>query len=151
VPPVKERKCGAAVHWVSCREVAEAVFVLEPPGLDLFTEDTSPSGSRTGPSAAARLVECPSTSPNRNAAAVGAPDEKHGEAVQIFLATAEGGADVDPEAAGAAATAELGVFRSGAEGTIFPGHPAATGTTTGRAGGKPTSLSRANTWTTAPC
>lgn len=36
--PVKERKCGAAVLSVPCREVAEAVFVLEPPGLDPFTE-----------------------------------------------------------------------------------------------------------------
>ncbi|WP_414167621.1 class I adenylate-forming enzyme family protein [Streptoverticillium reticulum] len=43
----------------------------------------------------------------RNAAAVGMPDEEYGEAVQIFLATAEG-ADVDPEAVGAAVTAELG-------------------------------------------
>ncbi|MFF3543273.1 hypothetical protein [Streptomyces platensis] len=57
----------------------------------------------------------------RNAAALGAPDEKHGEAVQIFLATAEGGADVDPEAAGAAVTGELGEFRGGAGGAIFPG------------------------------
>ncbi|QZL04708.1 AMP-binding protein [Streptomyces sp. BHT-5-2] len=43
----------------------------------------------------------------RNAAAVGMPDEEYGEAVQIFLATAEG-ADVDPEAVAAAVTAELG-------------------------------------------
>lgn len=43
----------------------------------------------------------------RNAAALGVPDEEYGEAVQIFLATAEG-ADVDPEAVGAAVTAELG-------------------------------------------
>ncbi|AZS75043.1 hypothetical protein DDE74_32690 [Streptomyces lydicus] len=64
-----------------------------------------------------RLLTLPGV---RNAAALGAPDEKHGEAVQIFLATAEGGADVDPEAAGAAVTAELGEFRGGAEGTIFP-------------------------------
>ncbi|MEU8684806.1 AMP-binding protein [Streptomyces sp. NPDC048611] len=44
----------------------------------------------------------------RNAAALGVPDEEYGEAVQIFLATAEGGADVDPEAVSAAVTAELG-------------------------------------------
>ncbi|WP_432093073.1 class I adenylate-forming enzyme family protein [Streptomyces sp. bgisy100] len=44
----------------------------------------------------------------RNAAALGVPDEEYGEAVQIFLATAEGGAGVDPEAVGAAVTAELG-------------------------------------------
>ncbi|WP_328381819.1 AMP-binding protein [Streptomyces sp. NBC_00400] len=43
----------------------------------------------------------------RNAAALGVPDEEYGEAVQIFLATAAG-ADVDPEAVGAAVTAELG-------------------------------------------
>lgn len=43
----------------------------------------------------------------RNAAALGVPDEEYGEAVQIFLATAEG-ADVDPEAVGVAVTAELG-------------------------------------------
>ncbi len=43
----------------------------------------------------------------RNAAALGIPDEEYGEAVQIFLATAEG-ADVDPAAVGAAVTAELG-------------------------------------------
>ncbi|MGW7066089.1 class I adenylate-forming enzyme family protein [Streptomyces sp. NPDC054855] len=43
----------------------------------------------------------------RNAAALGVPDEEFGEAVQIFLATAEG-ADVDPETVGAAVTAELG-------------------------------------------
>lgn len=43
----------------------------------------------------------------RNAAALGVPDEEYGEAVQIFLATAEG-ADVDPDAVGAAVTAELG-------------------------------------------
>ncbi|MEU7046634.1 AMP-binding protein [Streptomyces varsoviensis] len=43
----------------------------------------------------------------RNAAALGVPDEEYGEAVQIFLATAEG-ADVDPAAVGAAVTAELG-------------------------------------------
>ncbi|MGW3010177.1 class I adenylate-forming enzyme family protein [Streptomyces sp. NPDC001219] len=44
----------------------------------------------------------------RNAAALGVPDEEYGEAVQIFLATAEGGAGVDPEAVSAAVTAELG-------------------------------------------
>lgn len=44
----------------------------------------------------------------RNAAALGVPDEEYGEAVQIFLATAEGGADVDPEVVSAAVTAELG-------------------------------------------
>ncbi|MFI0975984.1 AMP-binding protein [Streptomyces sp. NPDC021093] len=43
----------------------------------------------------------------RNAAALGVPDEEYGEAVQIFLATAEG-ADVDPDAVGASVTAELG-------------------------------------------
>ncbi|MEU6761839.1 AMP-binding protein [Streptomyces sp. NPDC046853] len=43
----------------------------------------------------------------RNAAALGMPDEEFGEAVQIFLATAED-ADVDPDAVGAAVTAELG-------------------------------------------
>ncbi|MEW1928401.1 MULTISPECIES: class I adenylate-forming enzyme family protein [unclassified Streptomyces] len=43
----------------------------------------------------------------RNAAALGVPDEEYGEAVQIFLATAEG-TDVDPDAVGAAVTAELG-------------------------------------------
>ncbi|MFD4630876.1 class I adenylate-forming enzyme family protein [Streptomyces sp. NPDC058284] len=43
----------------------------------------------------------------RNAAALGVPDEEYGEAVQIFLATAED-ADVDPDAVGAAVTAELG-------------------------------------------
>ncbi|MEW2526405.1 AMP-binding protein [Streptomyces sp. NPDC047071] len=43
----------------------------------------------------------------RNAAALGVPDEEYGEAVQIFLATAEG-VDVDPGAVGAAVTAELG-------------------------------------------
>ncbi|MGW7413022.1 AMP-binding protein [Streptomyces sp. NPDC054863] len=43
----------------------------------------------------------------RNAAALGVPDEEYGEAVQIFLATAEG-ADVDPAAVGASVTAELG-------------------------------------------
>ncbi|HET6857812.1 MAG TPA: AMP-binding protein [Streptomyces sp.] len=43
----------------------------------------------------------------RNAAALGVPDEEYGEAVQIFLATAEG-AEVDPAAVGAAVTAELG-------------------------------------------
>ncbi|WAL99493.1 AMP-binding protein [Streptomyces sp. Je 1-369] len=43
----------------------------------------------------------------RNAAALGVPDDEYGEAVQIFLATAEG-ADVDPDAVGAAVTAELG-------------------------------------------
>ncbi|MFG2226216.1 class I adenylate-forming enzyme family protein [Streptomyces sp. NPDC048644] len=43
----------------------------------------------------------------RNAAALGMPDEEYGEAVQIFLATAEG-ADIDPDAVGAAVTAELG-------------------------------------------
>lgn len=42
-----------------------------------------------------------------NAAAVGVPDEEYGEAVQIFLTTAEG-VDVDPDAVGAAVTAELG-------------------------------------------
>ncbi|MGW2816007.1 class I adenylate-forming enzyme family protein [Streptomyces sp. NPDC001415] len=43
----------------------------------------------------------------RNAAALGVPDDEYGEAVQIFLATAEA-ADVDPDAVGAAVTAELG-------------------------------------------
>ncbi|MEU1117992.1 MULTISPECIES: AMP-binding protein [unclassified Streptomyces] len=43
----------------------------------------------------------------RNAAALGVPDEEFGEAVQIFLATAED-AEVDPEEVGAAVTAELG-------------------------------------------
>lgn len=43
----------------------------------------------------------------RDAAALGVPDEEYGEAVQIFLATAEG-AEVDPEAVGASVTAELG-------------------------------------------
>ncbi|MFE5560894.1 AMP-binding protein [Streptomyces sp. NPDC056544] len=43
----------------------------------------------------------------RNAAALGVPDDDYGEAVQIFLATAEG-ADVDPDVVGAAVTAELG-------------------------------------------
>ncbi|WP_406481276.1 class I adenylate-forming enzyme family protein [Streptomyces platensis] len=43
----------------------------------------------------------------RNAAALGVPDEEYGEAVQIFLATAEG-VEVDPEAVGAAVSAELG-------------------------------------------
>ncbi|KOU43089.1 AMP-binding enzyme, partial [Streptomyces sp. WM6378] len=43
----------------------------------------------------------------RNAAALGVPDEEYGEAVQIFLATAEG-ADIDPDEVGAAVTAELG-------------------------------------------
>ncbi|MGW0905295.1 class I adenylate-forming enzyme family protein [Streptomyces sp. NPDC002853] len=43
----------------------------------------------------------------RNAAALGVPDEEFGEAVQIFLATAEG-AHVDPATVGAAVTAELG-------------------------------------------
>ncbi|MEU5434627.1 AMP-binding protein [Streptomyces sp. NPDC020719] len=43
----------------------------------------------------------------RNAAALGVPDEEYGEAVQIFLATAEG-ADVDPDVVAAAVTAELG-------------------------------------------
>ncbi|MFH8487248.1 class I adenylate-forming enzyme family protein [Streptomyces longisporoflavus] len=43
----------------------------------------------------------------RNAAALGVPDEEFGEAVQIFLATAED-AEVDPDAVGAAVTAELG-------------------------------------------
>ena len=43
----------------------------------------------------------------RNSAALGVPDEEYGEVVQIFLATAAG-ADVDPEAVGAAVTAELG-------------------------------------------
>lgn len=42
-----------------------------------------------------------------NAAALGVPDADYGEAVQIFLATAEG-ADVDPDVVGAAVTAELG-------------------------------------------
>ncbi|MEV0505465.1 AMP-binding protein, partial [Streptomyces spectabilis] len=43
----------------------------------------------------------------RNAAALGVPDEEYGEAVQIFLATAEG-AEVDPDAVSAAVTAALG-------------------------------------------
>lgn len=43
----------------------------------------------------------------RNAAALGVPDEEYGEAVQIFLATAEG-ADVDPDAVSASVVAELG-------------------------------------------
>ncbi|MFJ2769220.1 class I adenylate-forming enzyme family protein [Streptomyces sp. NPDC087300] len=43
----------------------------------------------------------------RNAAALGVPDDNYGEAVQVFLATAEG-ADVDPAVVGAAVTAELG-------------------------------------------
>ncbi|WP_405912955.1 AMP-binding protein [Streptomyces sp. NBC_00963] len=43
----------------------------------------------------------------RNAAALGIPDEEYGEAVQIFLATAEG-TDIDPDAVGASVTAELG-------------------------------------------
>ncbi|WP_328324290.1 class I adenylate-forming enzyme family protein [Streptomyces sp. NBC_00455] len=43
----------------------------------------------------------------RNAAALGVPDEEYGEAVQIFLATAEG-ADIDPDKVGASVTAELG-------------------------------------------
>ncbi|MEU8890778.1 AMP-binding protein [Streptomyces sp. NPDC048442] len=43
----------------------------------------------------------------RNAAALGVPDEEYGEAVQIFLATAEG-ADVDPDAVSASVIAELG-------------------------------------------
>ncbi|MFD7334573.1 class I adenylate-forming enzyme family protein [Streptomyces violascens] len=43
----------------------------------------------------------------RNAAALGVPDEEYGEAVQIFLATAEG-VDVDPDEIGSAVTAELG-------------------------------------------
>ncbi|MFI6470312.1 class I adenylate-forming enzyme family protein [Streptomyces sp. NPDC050516] len=43
----------------------------------------------------------------RNAAALGVPDEEYGEAVQIFLATAEG-TDIDPDEVGAAVTAELG-------------------------------------------
>ncbi|MFJ6700157.1 class I adenylate-forming enzyme family protein [Streptomyces sp. NPDC091272] len=43
----------------------------------------------------------------RNAAALGVPDEEYGEAVQIFLATAEG-TEVDPEEVGASVTAELG-------------------------------------------
>ncbi|WP_433544308.1 class I adenylate-forming enzyme family protein (plasmid) [Streptomyces sp. CA-294286] len=43
----------------------------------------------------------------RDAAVLGVPDEEYGEAVQVFLATAEG-ADVDPEAVGAAVSAELG-------------------------------------------
>lgn len=43
----------------------------------------------------------------RNAAALGVPDEEYGEAVQVFLATAED-TDVDPDAVGAAVTAELG-------------------------------------------
>ncbi|NDZ78832.1 AMP-binding protein [Streptomyces sp. SID10853] len=43
----------------------------------------------------------------RNAAALGVPDAEYGEAVQIFLATADG-ADIDPDKVGAAVTAELG-------------------------------------------
>ncbi|WP_405944169.1 class I adenylate-forming enzyme family protein [Streptomyces sp. NBC_00932] len=43
----------------------------------------------------------------RNAAALGIPDEEYGEAVQIFLATAEG-TDIDPDAVRASVTAELG-------------------------------------------
>lgn len=43
----------------------------------------------------------------RNAAALGVPDEEYGEAVQIFLATAEG-ADVDPDKVAALVTADLG-------------------------------------------
>lgn len=43
----------------------------------------------------------------RDAAALGVPDKEYGEAVQVFLATAEG-ADVDPEAVGAAVSTELG-------------------------------------------
>jgi fatty-acyl-CoA synthase len=43
----------------------------------------------------------------RDAAALGVPDEEYGEAVQVFLATAEG-VDIDPEAVGAAVSAELG-------------------------------------------
>ncbi|GAA3491298.1 class I adenylate-forming enzyme family protein [Streptomyces cremeus] len=43
----------------------------------------------------------------RNAAALGVPDEEYGEAVQVFLATADG-ADVDPRAVGEAVRAELG-------------------------------------------
>ncbi|WP_369214184.1 class I adenylate-forming enzyme family protein [Streptomyces flavofungini] len=43
----------------------------------------------------------------RNAAALGMPDEEFGEAVAVFLATAEG-TEVDPDAVGAAVTAELG-------------------------------------------
>jgi fatty-acyl-CoA synthase len=43
----------------------------------------------------------------RNAAALGVPDEEYGEAVQVFLAMAEG-ADIDPAAVGASVTAELG-------------------------------------------
>ncbi|MFE7116196.1 class I adenylate-forming enzyme family protein [Streptomyces sp. NPDC057654] len=42
-----------------------------------------------------------------NAAALGVPDEEFGEAVQIFLATAEG-SDVDPAAVGDAVTDALG-------------------------------------------
>ncbi|MEV0260615.1 AMP-binding protein [Streptomyces sp. NPDC050617] len=42
-----------------------------------------------------------------NAAALGVPDEEFGEAVQIFLATAEG-ADVDPASVGVAVTDALG-------------------------------------------
>lgn len=45
----------------------------------------------------------------RNAAALGVPDEEYGEAVQIFLATAED-VDVDPGAVGTAVTAELGAL-----------------------------------------
>lgn len=43
----------------------------------------------------------------RNAAALGVPDEEYGEAVQIFLATAEG-VDVDPDDVAALVTADLG-------------------------------------------
>ncbi|MEU4955763.1 class I adenylate-forming enzyme family protein [Streptomyces lavendulae] len=43
----------------------------------------------------------------RNAAALGVPDEEYGEAVQIFLATADG-VDIDPDEVGSAVTAELG-------------------------------------------
>lgn len=43
----------------------------------------------------------------RNAAALGVPDEDFGEAVQIFLATAED-ADVDPDEVAALVTADLG-------------------------------------------
>ncbi|MFI8930783.1 class I adenylate-forming enzyme family protein [Streptomyces sp. NPDC053474] len=47
----------------------------------------------------------------RNAAALGIPDEEYGEAVQIFLATAED-VDVDPGAVARAVTAELGELYS---------------------------------------
>ncbi|MET9532951.1 AMP-binding protein [Streptomyces sp. NPDC006649] len=43
----------------------------------------------------------------RNAAALGVPDEEYGEAVQIFLAVAEG-AEIDPDAVRASVNAELG-------------------------------------------